>query len=312
MTLASTPRKSTQGFTLIELLVVIAIIAILAAILFPVFAQAREKARQASCLSNTKQVGLAIIQYVQDYDEQLPCGRFVQAGSSTTLTPPGIGWAGAVYPYSKSGQVLRCPDDSTQPTLATGTTPAGYPVSYAYNYNLANNGAALASMNAPASTVILSEVKGDTANAVVAGEYPLSSSGFSSAAGDGINVLYYKDQTVNTASMNAQPTTGVVYDSGVPGGYKCDGTNPTPPSGLTCANGFSTIAPKGRHGEGSEYAMGDGHSKYLKGGAVSAGANALSSTDAQGANPGPTPGVQTLRAAGTAGLGQFAVTYSAK
>src|ERR1041385_3748666 len=66
------PNK--RGFTLIELLVVIAIIAILAAILFPVFAQAREKARQTSCLSNEKQLGLAVMQYLQDYDELLPTG----------------------------------------------------------------------------------------------------------------------------------------------------------------------------------------------------------------------------------------------
>lgn len=66
------PLQSRSGFTLIELLVVIAIIAILAAILFPVFAQAREKARSASCLSNTKQLGLGLVMYVQDYDETFP------------------------------------------------------------------------------------------------------------------------------------------------------------------------------------------------------------------------------------------------
>ncbi|MCC6730766.1 MAG: DUF1559 domain-containing protein [Chthonomonadales bacterium] len=93
-----------RGFTLIELLVVIAIIAILAAILFPVFAQAREKARQASCLSNSKQVSLAVAMYTQDYDEILP---FAQPGGwQWTQT-----WLVNVQPYIKSFQVYRCPSD---------------------------------------------------------------------------------------------------------------------------------------------------------------------------------------------------------
>src|SRR5436309_2836550 len=89
-------RKSAQGFTLIELLVVIAIIVILAAILFPVFAQAREKARQASCISNNKQVGLAILQYVQDFDESFPSGRGATIAAPQTPNNKynGIGWAG--------------------------------------------------------------------------------------------------------------------------------------------------------------------------------------------------------------------------
>ncbi len=100
-----------KGFTLIELLVVIAIIAILAAILFPVFAKAREKARQTSCLSNVKQITLAIMQYVQDYDECMPAGM----GYWTPyVTPPGAGrgdtpWWRSCYPYVNNGQVFRCP-----------------------------------------------------------------------------------------------------------------------------------------------------------------------------------------------------------
>src|SRR4028119_916482 len=100
------------GFTLIELLVVIAIIAILAAILFPVFARARANARKASCLSNEKQVGLGILQYTQDYDETYPTGM-TEGISPEGATVRGTGWAGQIYPYVKSAQVFVCPDDQT-------------------------------------------------------------------------------------------------------------------------------------------------------------------------------------------------------
>jgi prepilin-type N-terminal cleavage/methylation domain-containing protein/prepilin-type processing-associated H-X9-DG protein len=121
--------STRRGFTLIELLVVIAIIAILAAILFPVFAKAREKARQTSCLSNLKQLGLGMMMYAQDYDEMTPA---ISMGSPTyfpTLTNPppdglaytaGYGWWNswplAIYPYVKNAQLYICP--SKQATYA--------------------------------------------------------------------------------------------------------------------------------------------------------------------------------------------------
>ncbi len=118
------------GFTLIELLVVIAIIAILAAILFPVFAQAREKARQTSCLSNMKQISLGIMQYTQDYDETYPFGANKEWWAEVT-------WVQIVDPYLKSLAVLRCPSDSSdalRPDLATLPNWVGAgQISYAAN-----------------------------------------------------------------------------------------------------------------------------------------------------------------------------------
>ena len=106
--LASTRKK---GFTLIELLVVIAIIAILAAILFPVFARARENARRASCQSNMKQIGLGLLQYSQDYDELLiPC----YTGRGTPANPYRS-WEDMAQPYIKSEQIFVCPSDSQGP-----------------------------------------------------------------------------------------------------------------------------------------------------------------------------------------------------
>jgi len=111
----SVSRRS--GFTLIELLVVIAIIAILAAILFPVFASARDKARQASCASNLKQLGLGLIQYTSDYDDTMPMNwmsGLPGAGNGYgTATPasPLIFWA--IFPYVKAVGVYHCPSDAT-------------------------------------------------------------------------------------------------------------------------------------------------------------------------------------------------------
>jgi prepilin-type N-terminal cleavage/methylation domain-containing protein/prepilin-type processing-associated H-X9-DG protein len=100
-------RNESAGFTLIELLVVIAIIAILAAILFPVFAQAREKARQTSCLSNTKQLALGVLMYVQDYDEAFPVTGVYDFDANDLQA----GWAGRLDPYLKNLGILRCPSD---------------------------------------------------------------------------------------------------------------------------------------------------------------------------------------------------------
>ncbi|BCM91854.1 hypothetical protein IAD21_03731 [Abditibacteriota bacterium] len=107
------------AFTLIELLIVIAIIALLAAILFPVFARARENARRASCQSNLKQIGLGIIQYAQDYDERLPFffyGANGDASDPATVANARYKWMDAIFPYIKSEQVFMCPSDTNAST----------------------------------------------------------------------------------------------------------------------------------------------------------------------------------------------------
>jgi len=109
-----------KGFTLIELLVVIAIISILAAILFPVFARARENARRASCQSNLKQISLGMMQYVQDYDEKDVPEYYTDIGQGTHPIGAVLGgyfcWLELVQPYVKSAQVLYCPSSSLSPT----------------------------------------------------------------------------------------------------------------------------------------------------------------------------------------------------
>ncbi|NUQ01544.1 MAG: DUF1559 domain-containing protein [Armatimonadetes bacterium] len=136
-------RATRPAFTLIELLVVIAIIAILAAILFPVFAKAREKARQSSCQSNLKQIGVGVLQYVQDYDETFP--MYAPAGYA-------YNWEGACEPYFKSPQILRCPS-------ATGNL-VRYGISYPH-IGWTGGGAAMARVTRPAEVAMLFETQYD-------------------------------------------------------------------------------------------------------------------------------------------------------
>jgi prepilin-type N-terminal cleavage/methylation domain-containing protein/prepilin-type processing-associated H-X9-DG protein len=184
--------KNVKAFTLIELLVVIAIIAILAAILFPVFAKAREKARQIACVSNMKQLSLAFMQYTQDNDEMLPksgqnaadfngtagvCGAgasnfapngsWILAESITTATSACASNLlpvpnGSIYPYVKSTQVYKCPDDSQADTKT---------LSYSMNSNLCpsttsgtqtiTNPISIALIQAPANCVLLIDESDD-------------------------------------------------------------------------------------------------------------------------------------------------------
>lgn len=151
--------RHNSAFTLIELLVVIAIIAILAAILFPVFAQAREKARQTSCLSNAKQIGTAFLMYTQDYDEKIVL---------TTYPFPSNTWTDQAQPYIKNRQIFRCPSDQSQNWTTPQVTKASIldpdpPVvrrsSYFINAYLSGSSqwGSLAAVQSPASVIYIGE-----------------------------------------------------------------------------------------------------------------------------------------------------------
>jgi len=147
-----------RGFTLIELLVVIAIIAILAAILFPVFAKAREKARQTSCLSNVKQISLGIIMYTQDYDEIMvrdatavydftaPDGTPIHIVPNSAML-----WMYLTYPYVKNAQIYNCPSYSDK------WSTSGYDGSCGYGKNTYLSSVAMATIDQPVQTVLITD-----------------------------------------------------------------------------------------------------------------------------------------------------------
>ncbi|MCC2667785.1 MAG: prepilin-type N-terminal cleavage/methylation domain [Armatimonadetes bacterium] len=152
-------RPGRSGFTLIELLVVIAIIAILAAILFPVFAKAREKARQITCGSNLRNLGAAVLMYTQDYDETFPLGAYAVAGGA-------VMWHDMLDPYVKNTGIWHCPSSQVKKTDAGGqpTTHFGYNARYlvGMDFMFQQTPVSLAAVQAPSETVLLLDAKTST------------------------------------------------------------------------------------------------------------------------------------------------------
>ena len=256
--------KLSRAFTLIELLVVIAIIAILAAILFPVFQKVRENARRTSCLSNEKQLGLAFVQYTQDYDERYTCGA-VNTGTHVY----GQGWGGQVYTYVKSTGVYKCPDDSTNTATSATTGVTAYPVSYSFNTNA--NKAALSQFNAPASTVLLCEAFGAVARI--------------DQTDEGLTTTYDDLSSTTDGLPDPDSVAGVLCDSvacghGYGGGYDIQLATGimaggqsgilVPPAGTTA---YYTGGGVGIHTGGSNFLLADGHVKFLQPSQVSTGHN---------------------------------------
>ena len=242
-----------RGFTLIELLVVIAIIAILAAILFPVFQKVRENARRTACLSNMKQIGLSLTQYNQDYDEKFPCGFLDTDGTGHW----GRGWAGQSYTYVKSKELYKCPDDSTAPYVdPANPSHIASVLSYAANLNLLEttynqpSAASLADLQAPTKTVFLCEFQGSS---VYLGESEMASQVVTGT--NSVPACYGK--YVTGYMGNRDPSAGQ-------SGYDSDNAS--------CGPGLNKYASKtGIHTDGANYLMADLHAKWLRGSQVSTG-----------------------------------------
>ena len=232
-------RKRT-GFTLIELLVVIAIIAILAAILFPVFARARENARRASCQSNLKQLGLGVLQYVQDYDEILP-GSLMDNPNATPQGGYQVGgtywiWYQLIYPYTRSMQIVVCPSSSS-PDYATP-----------FRGNYASNGVA---MFAPAGGA--SNAWGDTGT-VKDSQFASPASTYLLLDGGQWSIdPYYIALRGSAIGSYYLPGSG---DAGIPP----DGSSPPSANGAW----FQSDYQSGRHFGGVNVEFADGHVKWLK------------------------------------------------
>jgi len=216
--------RRNGGFTLIELLVVIAIIAILAAILFPVFAQARAKARQATCTSNLKQLGLGMLMYIQDYDERYPFGGWRPNGDGTNE------WQNTIQPYIKSKGVFQCPETTDldeDPTNPQANAWNLNPVNYLYNNQLANSRrpSKLAAVNEPAGNWMLMDGHSDWG---------------------GVKGVDYKGR---------QGTPWLLEDTTF-------GCNASLVTGWLTWQGFTWGLP--RHNGGGQVVHSDGHVKYFK------------------------------------------------
>jgi len=225
-------NRRSKAFTLIELLVVIAIIAILAAILFPVFARARENARKAACMSNLKQIGIGVMMYAQDYDESYPVGsmNYVAANPDWfgNTTPATARWYTVIFPYVKNKQVFVCP-----------TAGDGIGFSGGYGWNIRGTGSGSATYN------------GFGYNAVASWGTP---------SGSGPVRLAEVDEPSTTILITDPASNGYASNGIYAIGYSSLGYMPVLHGGQVGPfTTTSSVAPGG----GGNYLFADGHVKFM-------------------------------------------------
>lgn len=252
-------RVSRGAFTLIELLVVIAIISLLAAILFPVFTQARERARRTACLSNMKQIGMGITMYSQDYDERLPetgwgvpCSDPVTKATTDAKFSGIFAWPIAIYPYTKSWQVLACPDDPYKARFSKDG-------SYCYEANLIFGGV-------PGAYAGIKDKPEDMARVL-----PLSYTGNYMLSGHYGKISGTVSNQVGVAGAGMRPLSTIAQPSKLYFAMDDGGaTNFTGTwySTIGYSSGCSSTASRwemgARHQGGRTFVFADGHAKWQK------------------------------------------------
>lgn len=308
-----------RAFTLIELLVVITILGLIAALLFPVFAKVRENGRRTSCSSNERQLGLAIIQYAADNDTFFP----------NTQDPANAGnWTRQVFPYVKNVTVYRCPDDGTTDSDVNipGWTTHYFVDSYGINYHLLENldaksvewnfdfdrgpvmqpSAPEASLAAPAKTVLLFEVTGDTTS-LIPPIYKYFECAASGTGGDPATPGIPWVNGCRRGFIGSYNESGQRYATGAIGGrletYSIVGR------AAILTGGFETTEP--RHGAGTNYLACDGHVVWLRPENVSGGKSQPPSGAGCGQDDAGAMCGGNNTAAGTANS-RYALTFSVK